>query len=128
MKMVRFVCYAAAVFSSLSILDGANATSNSTCTGINAISPSCKSNESLYYRDFFYVGGRYVDSVLGNLTYDQIYVEKLSPAGGVTQPKPIIFFHGGGTSGVVSLTYLFNPFVLGHIAPWPRHFLIHILV
>lgn len=69
---------------------------NSTCIGINAISPDCKSNETPYYRDFFYVGGHYVNSVLGNLTYDQIYVEKLSPVGGITQPKPIIFFHGGG--------------------------------
>lgn len=68
------------------------------CVGVNAISPSCSSNETPYYRDFFYVGGHYEDSVLGNLTYDQIYVEKLTPVGGITQQKPIIFFHGGGKS------------------------------
>lgn len=66
------------------------------CVGINAISPKCSSKETPYYRDFFYVGGHYEDSELGNLTYDQIYVEKLTPVGGITQQKPIIFFHGGG--------------------------------
>lgn len=68
------------------------------CVGISAISPKCSSRETPYYRDFFYVGGHYEDSALGNLTYDQIYVEKLTPVGGITQQKPIIFFHGGGMS------------------------------
>lgn len=77
-----------------------NAVSNGTdCVGISAISPKCSSNETPYHRDFFYVGGHYENSVLGNLTYDQIYVEKLTPVGGATQPKPIIFFHGGGNVG-----------------------------
>lgn len=71
-------------------------TNSTDCVGINAISPNCSSNETPYYRDFFYIGGHYEDSALGNLTCDQIYVEKLTPTGGIVQPKPIIFFHGGG--------------------------------
>lgn len=71
------------------------------CTGINAVAPGCASNEVLARRDFFYVGGHYVNSAAGNLTYDQLYVEKITPAA-VNQSKPIVFFHGGGTSGVVS--------------------------
>jgi hypothetical protein len=73
------------------------------CTGVKAIAPGCASQESLYQRDFFYIGGRYVAGVAGNLTYDQLYVEKLTPAAGVNQSKPVVLFHGGGTSGVVSL-------------------------
>lgn len=40
----------------------------------------------------------------GNLVYDQLYVEKLIPAaGGVKQPYPLVFFHGGGSAGNVWL-------------------------
>ncbi|KKY16233.1 hypothetical protein UCDDS831_g07171 [Diplodia seriata] len=73
------------------------------CSGVNAISPACSTGESLHYRDIFYVGGHYVETTAGNLTYDQLYVEKLTPADGVSQPNPVIFFHGGGTSGVTWL-------------------------
>ncbi|KAL1615316.1 hypothetical protein SLS54_009097 [Diplodia seriata] len=73
------------------------------CSGVNAISPTCSTGESLHYRDIFYVGGHYVETAAGNLTYDQLYVEKLTPADGVSQPNPVIFFHGGGTSGVTWL-------------------------
>ena len=31
------------------------------------------------------------------------YVEELTPAGGVKHPYPIVFFHGGGVSGAVSI-------------------------
>ncbi|CAD0089969.1 unnamed protein product [Aureobasidium vineae] len=72
------------------------------CTGINAVAPQCVSQEALHYRDFFYIGGRYVAGAAGNLTYDQLYVEKLTPAAGVNQSKPVVLSHGGGTSGVVS--------------------------
>lgn len=72
------------------------------CIGINAIAPGCASQEALHSRDFFYIGGRYVSGAAGNLTYDQLYVEKLTPASGVKQNKPVVLFHGGGTSGVVS--------------------------
>lgn len=46
------------------------------------------------------VGGRWIETTSGNITADQLYVEKLTPASGVTQPKPLVFFHGGAVSGV----------------------------
>jgi hypothetical protein len=70
------------------------------CAGAKALSPRCASNETPYLRDFFYVGGRYIESPIGHLTVDQIYVEKLSPISGPRQPHPLVFFHGGGTSAV----------------------------
>jgi hypothetical protein len=86
---------------SLASLAGA-ALAATDCVGINAIAPGCASREALHTRDFFYIGGRYVAGAAGNLTYDQLYVEKLTPATGAKQSKPIVLFHGGGTSGVVS--------------------------
>lgn len=70
------------------------------CTGINAVSPSCATSETSYHRDVFYVGGRWIETTSGNITADQLYVEKLTPAQGVRQSKPIVFFHGGAVSGV----------------------------
>ncbi|GME65273.1 hypothetical protein GTA08_BOTSDO11924 [Neofusicoccum parvum] len=84
-------------------LDRRNATATD-CVGINAISPNCPSNESLHYRDFFYVGGRYVNTSVGTLTYDQVYVEKLTPAAGVTKQNPIVFFHA-----ITGTTWLNTP-------------------
>jgi hypothetical protein len=72
------------------------------CSGIKAVSPRCESPELLHKRDFFYIGGRYVPGPTGNMMVDQMYVEKLTPPGGVRQARPMVFFHGGGTSGVVS--------------------------
>ncbi|KAK2607480.1 hypothetical protein N8I77_006148 [Diaporthe amygdali] len=74
---------------------------NSTvdCTGVLALSPRCSSNQFAYARDIFYVGGQYIQDASGNRTTGQLYVEKLTP-NAVTQPKPVVFFHGGGTSGV----------------------------
>lgn len=80
------------------------------CTGINGISPQCDSPEAFHKRDVFWVGGQYVeDAVQGLLTYDQMYVEKLTPLGGVNQTYPLVFFHGGGISGAVSLPPLHLP-------------------
>ncbi|KAK6843129.1 hypothetical protein PG987_003989 [Apiospora arundinis] len=73
------------------------------CTGVNAISPKCKSSEALYARDVFYVGGRSVTSGSGNILADQVYVEKLTPSCGVKQPHPLVFFHGGANSAVTWL-------------------------
>lgn len=80
-------------------LSGRSDNSTADCTGVLALSPRCSSNQPAYARDFFYVGGRYYEDASGNRTTDQLYVEKLTPAA-VTQPKPVVFFHGGGTSGV----------------------------
>lgn len=72
------------------------------CTGVNAIRPQCASTESGYKRDVFRVGGKYVNAAIGLLTYDQIYVEKLTPLKPVKKPYPLVLFHGGGVSGAVS--------------------------
>ncbi|KAH8676146.1 Alpha/Beta hydrolase protein [Xylariales sp. PMI_506] len=73
------------------------------CTGLNAISPHCPSNEVAYTRDAFYVGGRGIEISSGMITADQLYVEKLTPVGGPRHPHPLVFFHGGAVSGVTWL-------------------------
>lgn len=100
--MVRFLELSSLLLSAAlaSAHPGRRAVTTSDCVGVNAIAPGCASRETLSQRDTFYVGGNYVNSAAGNLTYDQLYVEKLTPSS-VTQTKPIVFFHGGGVSGVV---------------------------
>lgn len=81
-----------------------NGTRNGSCVALDALSPRCRFTEVAYHREFFYIGGRYVNSTgppAGSVLVDQMYVEKLSPALGPRQPRPLVFFHGGGTSGVV---------------------------
>lgn len=77
--------------------------SRRNCIGVGAIHPQCGSNEALYRRDIFYIGGRYEfsNSSRGNLLVDQLYVEKLTPPSGASQPYPLVLFHGGGPSGTV---------------------------
>ncbi|KAF6220579.1 hypothetical protein HO133_003012 [Letharia lupina] len=58
--------------------------------------------ESLYNRSYFYVGGEYVDAESGDgqrIFTGQMYVEQLTPAGGVKHPWPIVFIQGGGQTG-----------------------------
>lgn len=75
--------------------------SDLNCTGVAAISPRCNSSETGYKRDAFSVGGRYITATSGSdYAAGQLYVEKLTPLGGVRQPYPLVFFHGGGSSGV----------------------------
>ena len=68
------------------------------------------SAEALHRRNVFYVGGEYVFNATqgGTILINDQYVERLTPAGGVKHPYPIVFFHGGGVSGAVSsiITYL----------------------
>jgi hypothetical protein len=73
-----------------------------SCISSNAVNPSCKSPELAYHRDVFFIGGRDIVCDLGNVTADQLYVEKLTPTTAVSK-QPIVFFHGGGTSGVTFL-------------------------
>ena len=90
------------VISTIAAIVGAVSNATVDCVGINAIKPACASNEALFQRDFFYIGGSYVyNNSSGILTEDQIYVEKLTPASGVTQSVPLVFFHGGAVSGAV---------------------------
>lgn len=58
------------------------------------------SKEAPYYRDYFYVGGGYVDNGSGEHTFrDQMYVERLEPVGGPTQAVPIVMIHGQAQTG-----------------------------
>ena len=62
--------------------------------------------ESACHRDYFYVGGSYVDdpSRPGEKVMEgQMYVEQLTPVEGAKHPYPLVFIHGAGQSGTVSL-------------------------
>ncbi|KAI9680559.1 MAG: hypothetical protein M1817_003999 [Caeruleum heppii] len=61
------------------------------------------SEQGLHSRSFFYVGGQYVVEEGQSRFIDQMYVERLVPAGGVSQSNPMVFFHGGGASGTTWL-------------------------
>ncbi|KAJ6440841.1 alpha/beta-hydrolase [Purpureocillium lavendulum] len=51
-------------------------------------------------RSYFYVGGGYVDDgVGGHIFQDQMYVERLLPADGVTQDTPLVLIHGQAQTG-----------------------------
>jgi hypothetical protein len=89
--------------SAIALCAAATVAASGHCAGLNAIAPGCKSSEAPYIRDFYYVGGENFVSAFGNATVDQMYVEKLTPVGGVSQPKPLIFIHGGGPSGATWL-------------------------
>ncbi|KAL1990967.1 hypothetical protein VTN49DRAFT_5471 [Thermomyces lanuginosus] len=54
--------------------------------------------EALHRREYFYIGGEYIESGGQHLFQNQMYVEKLTPQR-VTQPYPIVFAHGGAQSG-----------------------------
>ncbi|CZR46712.1 uncharacterized protein FPRO_12162 [Fusarium proliferatum ET1] len=82
------------------------------CTGTNAISIHCRSNEVPYTRDFFYIGGRSAKGTSGTINVDQIYVEKLTPSKQWTQKHPLVFFHGGGLSGSTWLNTPDNRYVV----------------
>jgi hypothetical protein len=69
---------------------------------INRVQAS-SSKETWHTRDYFYVGGEYVNTTIpgGHLFHNQMYVEKLSPK--ITlHPYPIVFVHGGAQTGTVS--------------------------
>lgn len=56
-----------------------------------------------YLRSYFYVGGGYVDDGAGGHVFrDQMYVERLRPADGVTQKTPLVLIHGQAQTGTVS--------------------------
>ncbi|KAK2738235.1 hypothetical protein FQN55_000650 [Onygenales sp. PD_40] len=53
----------------------------------------------VHTRDYFYVGGGYINTEKGHIFQNQMYVEKLSPASGSTRKFPVVFLHGRGQSG-----------------------------
>jgi hypothetical protein len=59
--------------------------------------------EASHVREYFYVGGEYLNDTGGHVFRNQMYVEKLSPTKGRTQPYPVVFVHGGGQTGTVRI-------------------------
>lgn len=62
--------------------------------------------ESPCTRSYFYVGGQYVNDEKDDgqhIFTGQMYVEKLVPIDGVKHPWPLMFIHGAGQTGTVSL-------------------------
>ena len=58
--------------------------------------------EAPHTREYFYVGGQYEKQSDGeHIMVNQMYVEKLQPAGGSEKPYPIIFIHGQLQNGSV---------------------------
>lgn len=90
------------------LLLAAAGSSSAHCVGKNALHPNCSSSQSNHRRDVFYVNGRYVYNATarGTLVYDQMYVEKLTPASGIRHPHPLVLFHSGGASGAVRQSFL----------------------
>ncbi|KAA8644968.1 hypothetical protein EYZ11_004483 [Aspergillus tanneri] len=78
--------------------------SKNILTGLIALasvtSPLASSAEITYHREYLYVGGQYVQNADGDhLFSDQMYVEKLTPSGGVSKPHPVVFIHGQAQTG-----------------------------
>lgn len=71
-----------------------------------ASSLSAASSEVAAIRTFFYTGGGYADDGAGGHIYrEQMYVERLQPAKGVSRATPIVFIHGQAQTGTVSCLY-----------------------
>jgi hypothetical protein len=58
-------------------------------------------NETSAIRSYFYAGGEYINTTLGTLFANQLYVERLSPPAGSTHPYPLVFIHGQAQTGTV---------------------------
>lgn len=88
----------------ITALAWASSVSAIDCTGIKAVSPQCSSAESAYTRDTFFVGGEYIpyNGTYQSIYSDQLYVEKLTPVGGVSQKNPLVFISAGVPTGAVS--------------------------
>jgi len=55
-------------------------------------------------REYFYIGGNYITAADATHFWEnQMYVEELTPVGGSTKPYPLVFIHGLGQTGTVSV-------------------------
>jgi hypothetical protein len=92
MPYVRFLL--AGFFASLCVTSG-------SCTYEYEDLPSLN-EEVPYVRNYFYVGGRYVEDGYGGHAFqDQMYVERLTPLGGPKKQTPLVFIPGAGQTGTV---------------------------
>lgn len=57
--------------------------------------------EAFAAREYFYIGGSYVNTTTGHLFANQMYVEKLIPNKS-SKPYPLVFIHGQAQTGTVS--------------------------
>ena len=60
--------------------------------------------ESASHRNYFYVGGVYVDDESNpgeRVMQGQMYVEQLTPLSGSRRPFPLVFIHGAGQTASV---------------------------
>ena len=65
-----------------------------------------KAKEAFASRNYFYVGGSYVDDGNGGHVFtDQMYVEHLVPMK-VSQKYPLLLIHGGGQTGSVITPFI----------------------
>ncbi len=58
--------------------------------------------EAAAVREYFYVGGNYVNTSSGHLFSNQMYVEQLTPTN-PCQSYPLVFIHGQAQTGTVNL-------------------------
>jgi hypothetical protein len=65
------------------------------------------SGEAAAAREYFYVGGNYVNTSLGHIFSGQMYVEKLIPIK-PCQPYPLVFIHGQAQTGTVCFEFTFR--------------------
>jgi hypothetical protein len=66
-------------------------------------------------RSYMYVGGQYIQNSAGQHVFaNQMYVEKLTPAAGVTKPYPIVFVHGQAQTGTVRINDDPSPLRVAH--------------
>jgi hypothetical protein len=66
------------------------------------------SASTIHERSYFYVGGNYsINSDGEHIFTNQMYVEKIVPAGGVSRKYPIVFVHGNGQTGTVCLPVIY---------------------
>lgn len=77
----------------------------------DAGSVSAAPSEVAAIRSYFYAGGGYADDGAGGHIFrEQMYVERLQPAKGVTRPNPIVFIHGQAQTGTVSSFTFISPY------------------
>lgn len=75
--------------------------------------------EVAHIRSFFFVGQNYVDNGKGEHVFtNQLYVERLQPAGGITKAAPVLLMHGNGQTGTVSARFHFDTYAAN--ATWYR--------
>jgi hypothetical protein len=72
-----------------------------------SLNSSIKSYEAFASREYFYVGGDYVQTSAGHIFENQMYVEKLTPQQ-PCQSYPLVFIHGQGQTGTVCKAFSFQ--------------------